>query len=130
MAVPGLLGGPPGGPLPPGIRLFEGANSGGEEAVSPTAGDWLLDAGFERGAKGAARVPVLGGADELLIGVPAGRGGTGGVSVLALGGKPLAPLTARLPGGGPPRGGGGVGADGFAASAPAFLFTHFFSSLS
>ena len=95
------------------------------------AGDSLLDAGFEGVENGAAGGPALNGADVMFTGgVPAGTGGTGGASVLDLGGGPPAALTARLPSGGPPFGGGGVGAAALAASAPAFLFTHFFSSLS
>ena len=129
-AVPGRLGGPPPMELlpPPGISP-EAADRGGRGAFPgaavPMAGDSLLDAGLEGLEKGAEGGPVM-----FTGGVPAGRGGTGGVgAALRGGGGTPEPLTALL-GGGPPLGGGGVGVAADAASGPAFGLTHRLSSLS
>jgi hypothetical protein len=100
MPVPGLDGGanpPVGGPEPVGeVRL-------------PILGETFLLGGPEAGGGPPIGGPLIGG-ESILTPKPVG---------LLVGG-PLAALTFLL------FGGGGVGVTGVVASAPAFLFTHFF----
>ena len=120
------------------LKPVAGLEGGAEPGPSPAApcascslggiGEAVLEAeaeAFELGefVGAAARGPVtlIGGVAVL------GSGGTGGTSASFLIAGAADALTA-LEGG--PLGGGGRGASDAAGASPAFLFTHFFDSLS
>jgi len=128
MPVAGLDGGADGDPEPggPAATNPSPAPSAGCSVIGK--GEAVLDAGPNRFRLGEAVSPAAGGPVTLIGGVAMlGSGGTGGVSVsLLMGGAPAA-LTA-LEGG--PFGGGSRGGSAAAGASPAFLFTHFLSSLS
>ena len=120
------------------LKPVAGLEGGADSSPNPAApgascslggiGEAVLEAEAETFEPGESVGAAAGGPVTLMGGVAVlGSGGTGGTSVSFLIVGAADALTA-LEGG--PLGGGGRGASDAAGASPAFLFTHFFKSLS